>query len=59
MLAMSARTFTSHDPPIAEPDDPERSKRETEKQKRINLEGTLPPPSANPLCGGSSTNIVC
>jgi hypothetical protein len=50
MLALSARTFISHDPPIAEPDDPERSKRETEKQKRINLEGTLPfPPSANTL----------
>ncbi|ELR14430.1 uncharacterized protein ACA1_381270 [Acanthamoeba castellanii str. Neff] len=42
---MSARTFISHDPPIAEPDDPELSMREAEKQKRINLEGTCPPPA--------------
>merc|ERR1711879_734070 len=41
LASLSARTFISHDPPIAEPDDPQRSKRETEKQKRINLEGKV------------------
>jgi hypothetical protein len=58
MTATSARTFISHDPPIAEPDDPELSMREADKQKRINLEGTLPP-RQHPLCSGSSTNMVC